>query len=145
MDDFEFLLDHHCDDRWADYLHRLEEQRRGEALPEGWVPSTFRVASVGGRLVGRISVRHRLNEHLSMLGGHVGYAVVPSFRRRGFATEMLRQGLVIARSEGVERVLVTCDQDNEASFRAIERCGGVLESVVPGEADGPRKRRYWID
>ena len=56
----------------------------------------------------------------------------------------VKQGLIIARSEGVDRVLVTCDDDNEGSFRAIERCGGVLESVVPG-ADGPRKRRYWIE
>ena len=144
-DDFEFLLAYHSDDKWDDYVHRLEDQRRGEALPQGWVPGTFRVAVVGDRIVGRISVRHRLNDYLSMIGGHLGYAVVPSLRRRGLATEMLRQALVIARSEGVDRVLVTCDEDNVGSFRAIERCGGVLESVVPGEVDGPRKRRYWID
>ncbi len=144
-DDFEFLLDYHPADQWLDYLQRLEDQRRGDALPEGWVPGTFRVAAVGDRIVGRISIRHRLNDYLSIIGGHVGYAVVPSVRRQGLATEMLRQGLVIARSGGVDRVLVTCDEDNEGSFRVIERCGGVLESVVPGEVDGPRKRRYWIN
>ena len=144
-DDFHFLLDYDAQDRWDNYLRRLEAQRRGEALPEGWVPGTFRVASVGDHIVGRISIRHRLNDYLSIIGGHVGYAVVPSFRRKGFATEILRQGLVIARSEGVDRVLITCDDDNEGSSRTIERCGGVLESVVMGEGDGPRKRRYWID
>ena len=144
-DDFDFLLDYDAEDRWDNHLRRLEDQRRGEALPEGWVPGTFRVAAVGDRIVGRISIRHRLNDYLSIIGGHVGYAVVPSLRRKGFATEILRQGLVIARSEGVDRVLITCDDDNEGSARAIERCGGVLESVVLGEGDGPRKRRYWID
>ena len=142
---FHFLLSYDAQDRWDDYLHRLEDQRRGEALPEGWVPGTFRVAALGDRIVGRISIRHRLNDDLSIIGGHVGYAVVPSFRRQGLATEILRQGLVIARSEGIDRVLVTCDEDNEGSWRAIERCGGLLESVVPGEGNGPRKRRYWID
>ena len=144
-DSFHFLLDYDAQDRWDDHLHRLEDQRRGEALPEGWVPGTFRVAAVADQIVGRISIRHRLNDYLSIIGGHIGYAVVPSFRRQGLATEMLRQGLVIARSEGVDRVLVTCDEDNDGSFRAIERCGGVLESVVLGGGDGPRKRRYWIE
>jgi predicted acetyltransferase len=144
-DGFDFLLGHHPADRWADYLQRLEDQRRGKSLTEGWVPGTFRVAVVGGRIVGRISIRHELNDYLSAIGGHVGYAVLPSVRRKGLGTEILRQGLVIARSEGVDRVLATCDEDNEGSFRAIERCGGVLESVVPGEAGGTRKRRYWID
>ena len=144
-DDFHFLLDYDVHAQWGDHLHRLEDQRRGEALPEGWVPGTFRIAAVGDRIVGRISIRHQLNDHLSFTGGHVGYAVVPSFRRQGLATEILRQGLIIARSEGVDRVLVTCDDDNTGSSRAIERCGGVLESVVPGEGNLPRKRRYWID
>jgi predicted acetyltransferase len=114
-------------------------------FPRAGFLGRFRVAVVADAMVGRISIRHRLNDYLAKVGGHVGYAVVPYARRQGLATEMLRQGLVIARSEGVDRVLVTCDEDNEGSFRAIERCGGALESVVAGDAGGPRKRRYWID
>lgn len=108
---------------WADYLQRLEDRRRGHGLPEGWVPGTFRVAVVADEIVGRISLRHVLDERLAQLGGHVGYAVVPSARRQGFATEMLRQGLVIARSEGVDRVLVTCDEDNEGSATPCKLTG----------------------
>ena len=145
VDDFEFLLDYRPGERWVDHVQRLEDQRHGQALPDGWVPGTFLVATVGDQIVGRISIRHRLNDYLSVLGGHVGYGVLPFARRRGFATEVLRQGLVIARSEGVDRVLITCDEDNTGSFRTIERCGGVLDSVVPGEAGGPYKRRYWIE
>ena len=57
---------------------------------------------------------------------------------------MLRERLVIARSLGVDRALVTCDEGNAGSIGAIERCGGVLESryAPPGRAP---IRRYWID
>ena len=80
-------------------------------------------------------------------GGHIGYGVRPAWRRRGYATEILRQSLVILRSYGVEHVLVTCDDANLGSAAVIEACGGVLERIVPGEEsdDGVPFRRYWID
>lgn len=129
----------------AGYARMLDEHRRGIGLPEGWVECTFLVAVVAGELVGRAAIRHRLTEFLEHEAGHIGYAVRPAFRRRGYATEMLRQSLVIARSLGVDRVLVTCDDDNEASVTVIERCGGVLENVVTDTLAGVPKRRYWID
>ena len=113
-------------------------------LPSGHVPSTFLVADVGGQIVGRSSIRHELNEFLAREGGHIGYGVLADHRRRGYATEILRMSLVIARSLGVDRVLVTCDDDNVGSVTVIERCGGVFDSLVECD-DGPPKRRYWID
>jgi predicted acetyltransferase len=65
-------------------------------------------------------------------------------RRRGYATEILRQSLIIARAAGVGRVLVTCDQDNVASRAVIESCGGALDSIAA--VDGkPPVLRFWID
>jgi predicted acetyltransferase len=141
-DAFPFLLDYVPNESWSLYLQRREQNRRGDELPMRWVPSTFLAATVDGRLVGRISIRHVLNDWLARYGGHIGYAVIPSQRRRGYATEILRQGLVVARSLGVDDVLVTCDVDNAASAGVIEACGGEFESIASG--DGTPKRRYWF-
>jgi predicted acetyltransferase len=99
---------------------------------------------VAGQIVGRASIRHELNERLLVEGGHIGYAVLQEHRRRGYATEILRQSLLVARALGVERVLITCDDDNAGSAAVIERCGGVFHSMSKAD-DGHAVRRYWID
>jgi len=131
--------------RWDTYLKALHDHRCGLNLAEGRVPATFLVADVAGVIVGRASIRHELNDRLKQEGGHVGYAVLPPYRRRGYATEMLRQSLVIARASGVDRVLLTCDDDNTGSIAVIERCGGQLDSVIRLGHSAVPIRRYWID
>lgn len=130
---------------WDTYLQATKDHRAGVNLPERWVPSTFLVAEVAGEIVGRTSIRHRLNEFLHREGGHIGYVVLQQHRRRGYATEILRQSLIIARALGIDRVLVTCEDRNAASIAVIEKCGGRLENVVGAEHPGVFMRRYWID
>ena len=142
VDAFPFLLDYLPREPWATWLARREAHVRGEQMDPGWVPSTFLAATVQGTLVGRASIRHELNDWLATYGGHIGYAVVPAVRRRGYGTEILRQALVVARSLGVDEVLVTCDVGNRASAGVIEACGGQFESIAAG--DNPPKRRYWF-
>jgi predicted acetyltransferase len=143
-DDFSFAIGLSPDISWNTYLSVIARERAGTNLPPGYVPATFLVAIADGQIVGRTSIRHELNEFLFREGGHIGYCVLPEFRRRGYATEILRQSVIYIRAIGVDRVLVTCDVDNIASAATIESCGGQLEGVAE-TGEPPRKiRRYWI-
>lgn len=122
-------------DAWVEVLLANE---RGEQVAEGFVASTTRWVVEGERIVGLISLRHELNDSLLREGGHIGYAVRPADRGRGVASAALALMLDECRRLGIDPVLVTCDEDNAASRRVIEKAGGVLEDIVGG------KRRYWI-
>lgn len=113
---------------------RLEESPR----PEGWVAASTWWWVKGNEYLGRIALRHRLDARLLEQGGHIGYDVRPSARRRGHATAMLAAALSEARALAIDRVLVTCDEENVTSRRVIERCGGVLED------QRGRMLRFWI-
>lgn len=108
------------------------------------VPSTIYIAvrPFDGRVVGILDIRHRLNAHLLKTGGHVGYSVHPLERRKGYATEMLRQAIGICADMHMPRILVTCDKSNIASAAVITANGGELESEILGE--NGLKQRYWI-
>jgi predicted acetyltransferase len=106
--------------------------------PDWKVPQTTLWWVDGDEFVGRLAIRHSLTPALRKMGGHIGYDVRPSRRREGHASRMLAAALPIAASLGLDRVLLTCDEDNLGSQKVIENNGGVLE------AKEDNKRRYWI-
>jgi predicted acetyltransferase len=131
----------------ADYLDVLGGYRQGKvALALDVVPTTFLFAFLDTDIVGRISIRHRLMPRLPNMTGHIGYAVLPPFRGRGFATEMLRFAVQYARHTlEINRLSVTCEVANLASIRVIEKNGGVLESIEHDARQAVANRCYWID
>ena len=145
LDGSNFLLDGFQDNEttFTQYLSRVHDSLEGKNLQPGRVASTFFVAEVGGVIVGRSSIRHELNDWLNQFGGHIGYAVRPEFRRLGYASEILRQSLAHAKELGLERILMTCNDDNLGSIKVIEKHGGVLENKV--DEEGRLLRRYWIN
>ncbi|MEV0810874.1 GNAT family N-acetyltransferase [Micromonospora sp. NPDC050200] len=132
-------------DRWHDpaafarYVADLHAQCLEETpRPEGFVPDTTLWWAEGDEYLGRIAIRHRLTPYLHEAGGHIGYDVRASARRRGHATAMLRAALPVAHRLGIASALLTCDVDNVASRRVIERNGGVLEDERQGNL------RFWV-
>ena len=123
---------------FAAYVQELLAKALPETpRPADHVPDTVLWVLDGEEMVGRVSIRHALTPLLREVGGHIGYAVRPSARRRGHATAALRAALGVAHELGIDPALVTCDEDNLASRRTIEACGAVLEDVRHG------KPRYW--
>jgi predicted acetyltransferase len=142
---FEFAFDFDESIPFTEYIAKLEGWPLGKRLPETFVPNTFLVGVVDGQIVGRLSIRHRLNDFLERIGGHIGYGIIRRYRRHGYGTEMLKQALPICSSLGIKKVLITCDIDNLGSRKVIERCGGIFENVTHDSQLTVQKRRYWID
>ncbi len=116
-----------------------------ETVADGYVPATTLLGiDENGRLVGFIDIRHRLNDYLAKFGGHIGYSVRKSERRKGYARQMLTAALPICKELGMDKVLVCCDKENIASANTIKSRGGVLENSLP-RPDGGFEERYWIE
>jgi predicted acetyltransferase len=130
---------------FAAYVEALEGQKDPDRLPLNWVPgSTFWLVTEEGRVVGTSRLRHWLVPHLEEEGGHIGYDVRPSARGKGYGTALLALTLEKARALGLEEVLVTCDADNVASARVIEKNGGRLIGQGVSEESGKQVSRYRI-
>lgn len=130
----------------ADFEGFVARMLHFSAHPVGtFVPQSPFWITRGGDYVGRLDIRHSLNERLRLFGGHIGYDIRPSLRRKGCGTRALALGLEEARKLGLDRVLVTCSEHNVGSRKIIEANGGVLEDMVETPFREELTCRYWID
>lgn len=134
------------------FVRALDDEARGVGLRPGLVPqSVFWLVREDGQesgepvIVGASRLRHVLTQALEDVGGHIGYDVRPSERRKGYGTRLLALTLERARTAGLARVLLTCDTDNTASARIIEKNGGILSSRSVSPETGVMVSRYWIE
>jgi predicted acetyltransferase len=126
---------------WIDTRKELEH---GKNMPTGIVPATQYVAlDDNDEVVGFIQLRHTLNDYLMQYGGHIGYSIRPTQRRKGYASRMLSLCLDEARKLNINKILITCDDDNIASEKVIVANGGIFENIVKEKGQKPTKR-FWI-
>lgn len=130
-----------------EWLDRLAALSAPDTCPSGLVPSTtlLCVRRDDDKVVGMVDIRHELNDYLRRFGGHIGYSIRPDERGKGYAKAMLGMTLPEAAKVGLEKVLITCDRDNEASRRTILAWGGVMENEVWNEGEGCFVQRYWVE
>lgn len=134
---------------WTDfhtYIHQIEDYSQGKGLPNGYSPMTsFWLVRDGIVIVGESRLRHKLTPALEIEGGHIGYSISPSQRRKGYGTQLLSMTLEKAKELGLRCVLVTCDTDNIASARVIQKNGGRLGGGAISNKSGKAVSHYWID
>ena len=134
-------------ERTEEWLQKVELFKDPNTVPKDKVQATqyIYVREQDQKVVGVLQIRHYLNELLATWGGHIGYSVAPSERRRGYATEMLALALQKCKELGISRVLITCFPENEGSRRTILKNGGVYESTIYIDELNKKVERYWID
>lgn len=135
-----------CGDPIA-YLAECKKYTEPETLPKGLVIATqfFYIRKADNRLVGMIQVRHSLNDYLSQYGGHIGYSIRPSERRKGYATSMLRAVLLFCKEIGLDKILISCVDGNIGSEKTIRNNGGIYESTVYERDEKCQLKRFWIN
>lgn len=126
------------------HVQKLSDDFHGRNLIGDRVPNTMLYGFLDGVIVGRCSVRHRLNDFLKEWGGHIGYGVAPPFRQNGYGRQLLRAGLEHLKELGETKAFMTCATDNDASRKMIESVGGVLKDEMLDPTDGKLTFRFWV-
>lgn len=128
------------------YISECRKYTAPETLPKGLVVATqfFYIRKADNCLVGMIQIRHSFDDYLSEYGGHIGYAIRPSERRKGYATSMLHAVLPYCREIGLDKILITCIDGNIGSEKTIRNNGGVYESAVYESGKNRWLKRFWI-
>jgi predicted acetyltransferase len=131
---------------YSDWLRVTRCDFSEETGTAGWVDATtlLAVREADGKLVGIVNVRHQLTDFLRDTGaGNIGYSVRSDERRKGYATQLCRKALEVARSLKLDAVMLGCSECNIASQKIIVKCGGVFERVGVGPLGGCAMV-YWI-
>ena len=134
------------DSSYADWLDKLARDIDLANIAPDRVPGLtyFYVREDDDKIVGMINIRLTLNDFLRREGGHIGYCIRPTERSKGYATQMLLGSLAFCRVLGLHDFVLTCDKENAASARVIQKCGGVLQSEFYSEFFREIVQRYII-
>lgn len=129
---------------FAGYVKFIKQQSKGRNLPNGYIPQSIFWLVDENKLLGILSLRHRLTTHLKKIGGHIGYEITPKYRGRGYGNLILKLALKKAKAMGIKKALLTCNATNIRSKKVIIKNGGKYEGKAKQPNGLPYKLRFWI-
>lgn len=129
-----------------EWLNWIAKTASKETCPSDMVPGSefLCIRVLDNRVVGMVNIRHCLNDFLLQYGGHIGYSIRKTERRKGYAKEQLRLALLECKRLGISKVLITCNKCNEGSRKTILSCKGILENEVINPENNVTMQRYWV-
>lgn len=125
-------------------VKRLKDRTQGKNIAKLDVPSSMKWIIENGELVGTIDLRHVLNKNYFERLGHIAYYIHPQKRNRGYATKALSLAIKWYRKMPINKILITCYSDNEASKKVILNNGGVFEKATQDKQSNKTINRYLI-
>ena len=133
-------------ENYDNWLKKLDRDLDYENIKPDRVPANtyFAITENYRKIIGMINIRHRLNNHLIEKGGHIGFGVRLKEIRKGYATKILSLGLTRCKELKIQSVLITCDKDNVASAKTIQKNGGIMENEIYDKDTNKIIQRYWI-
>lgn len=134
------------DDDWFSRTKSWYDKKE-QGLVEGQPVSFHYWAIEDGKFIGEFQLRTEFPQKVMKDIGSIGYAVRVSEQGKGYGTEILRLGLLLAKEHGMDKVLLTINEENTASIHVCEKLGGELKDTIKAynEAEGHHLlRRYWI-
>lgn len=133
-------------EEWLDRLDKMSDPDYAASINKCPSKTFFFVSEEDKRIIGMINIRYNLTEAMLKFGGHIGYGIRPTERRKGYNKINLYLGLIKAREEfGLDRVMLDCSVTNLGSDRTIRALGGVLEKCEMDPNDNTLTNAYWID
>lgn len=127
-------------ENFDEYVKDLEDNSKGINIPENWVPTSAFWLIDDNEVVGVVRVRHRE----AGTAGHIGYDISPDFRNKGYGTKILELSLNEVSKLGINDIIVTCNTENSASRKIIEKNGGKLLGTIFDEEENENLFKYII-
>lgn len=134
-------------ENYEDWLQKLENDLDFENIKPGRVPAStyFLLRKTDNKILGIINIRYYLNEYLENYGGHIGYSIRATERRKGYGYKQLLLGLEKCLEIPINNVLITCRENNGGSAKVIKGCGGIYEDTRFSKEENDNFKRYWIE
>ena len=134
-------------ENYEEWLQKLDQDLDLKNIKPGRVPAAtyFSVRKKDNKVIGIINIRYELNEYLENFGGHIGYSIRFTERKKGYGREQLLLALEKCKKININKVLITCIEDNIGSEKLIKSCGGIYEDTRYSQDEKHGFKRYWID